>query len=185
MTKLAATAAVLLLAALRPGAAQNGTPDFLLSGGQAGPIESGIPVDDVYRLLGSQNVALVATFPEGTFQPVLEITLQGSAVTPSIIAEVDRWPCGQFAVARMTVLDPRFRTEDGLGVGTTEAELRGRFSFTISEEEGCHCAVIKPLNLTFRFDGRAVQKVSSVLVLGDPVAIHAKRCPNVPWPGGQ
>ena len=185
MTKLAATAAVFLLAALRPEAVQNGTPDFLLSAGRVGPIEYGMLVDDVYHLFGPQNVPLVATFPEGSFQPVLEITLPDSPVKPSIIAEIDRSPCGQFALNRMMVLDPRFRTEDDLGVGTTEAELRGRFSFTISEEEGCHCAFIKSLNLTFRFDGQADQKVSSVLVLGDPVAIHAKRCPNVPWPGGQ
>jgi hypothetical protein len=185
MTKLAATAAVLLLAAQRPGAAQNSTPDFLLSAGKAGPIECGMPVDDVYRLLGSQNVALVATFPEGSFQPVLEITLPDSPVKPSIIADIDRWPCGQFAVTRVLVLDPRFRTKDGLGVGTTESEMRSRFSFTISEEEGCHCAFIKSLNLTFRFDGQVDQKVSSVWVIDDPVAIHAKRCPNAPGLDGQ
>ena len=119
------------------------------------------------------------------FQPVLEITLPGSPVKPSIIAEIDRRPCGEFAVTRMTVLDPRFRTKDGLGVGTTEAEMRRRFSFTISEEGGCHCAFIKPLNLTFSFDGRATQKASSVLVIDDAVAIHAKQCPKVPWLGGR
>ena len=177
MAKLAGTVAVFVLAAVAGVAVQNATADFLLGAGKAGPLESGLPVVDVYRLLKSENVALVAKFPEGMFQPVLEITLQGSTAKPSIIAEIDRSPCGNFAVTRMTVLDPRFRTKDGLGVGTTEVEMRRSFSFTISEDEGCHCAFIKPLNLTFSFDRQAAQKVSSVLVINDPVAIRAKRCP--------
>jgi hypothetical protein len=166
---------------------QVGTADFLLGDGRAGPIESGMPVDDVYGLLGSQNVTLVPMFPEGMFQPVLEIRLPDSPVQPSIVADIDRSPCGHFAVTRMSVLDPRFRTKDGLGVGTTEAELRRRFSFTISEEEGCHCAFIESLNLSFSFDAQPVEKVSSVWVVDDPVAIHAKRCPNsiTPWLGRQ
>lgn len=156
------------------------TARFLLDAGMVGQLESGMLVEDVYRLFGRSNVAIAATFPEGIFQAVLRITLPGSAAKPALIAEIDRWPCGQFTVGRVTVMDPRFRTRDGLGVGTTEAELRRRFSFTIEEAEGCHCAFIKSLNLTFRLSGPpAAQRVSSVLVIADPVAIRAKRCPHV------
>ena len=71
-------------------AAQDGIPNsFLLDSGIAGQLESGMPVEDVYRLLGPQNVAIESTFPEGMFQPVLRITLPGSPATPAIIAEIE------------------------------------------------------------------------------------------------
>ena len=121
----------------------------------------------------------VADFPESMFQPVLEITLPGARTRPSLRAEIDRFACGEYSVDRITVLDSRLRTQDGLGVGTTERELRRKVSFTISEEEGCHCAIIKPLEVTFQFGGPAAsQRVSSVMLWSSPEAVHAKRCPD-------
>src|SRR5262249_31116457 len=118
--------------------------DLLLAVGKAGPLQVGMPVDDVYRMFGS-GVRLIAQFPEGMFQPALEIVVHGGQSQPSMVAEIDRSGGGKFALGRITVLDPRFRTTDGFGVGTTEVEVRKKFSFKISEEEGCHCAVIDAL----------------------------------------
>ena len=111
--RIGTTAVVLIAWAVLPmRAAQDGIPNsFLWSSGIAGQLESGMLVEDVYRLLGPQNVAIESTFPEGMFQPVLRITLPGSSARPAIIAEIDRRPSGDCAVTRMRVFDPRFASQ--------------------------------------------------------------------------
>jgi hypothetical protein len=154
--------------------------EFRLAAGRAGGVEIGLPVDDLYRLVGRENTRLVDLFNEGMFQPALEIRLPGSPVTPAIIVPVREWPCIEWSVQGIEVRDPRFRTAAGIGVGSTLADIRRHYKVAVSEEEGAH-AVAKEEGMTFNFaDGSfaPTAKVISVWIYGDPVAVRKARCPE-------
>lgn len=94
-------------------------PAFVLSPGRAGVFEVGATVDEIYKLVGRERVSLVDRFREGHFTPAIEIRVPGTSVAPSVVAPIREAPCREFAVWGLTVLDPRFRTPEGLGVGST------------------------------------------------------------------
>lgn len=81
---------------------QAGSSSFLLERGRAGQFEVGMSADEVYRAAGEARVRLVATFPEGMFQPVLQIEVPGLATKPALTAPIREWPCGDFAVWGLT-----------------------------------------------------------------------------------
>jgi len=154
--------------------------EFRLVAGRAGGVEIGLPVDDLYRLVGRENTRLVDLFREGMFDPALEIRLPGSPVAPAMIVPVREWPCVAWSVQGIEVRDPRFHTAAGIGVGSTLADIRRHYKVTVSEEEGAH-AVAKEEGMTFNFDDRSfapTAKVKSVWIYGDPVAVRKTRCPE-------
>jgi hypothetical protein len=57
-------------------------------------------------------------------------------------------------VTRIAVLDKSLRMKDGIGVGSTFGELKARYAIAwISNEEGCFCARVEALGMTFSLDG--------------------------------
>jgi hypothetical protein len=162
-------------------AKQSSADDFLLAPGRAGRVELGTPVDEMYTLFGRDNVRLVDLFKEGLFSPALQIKLPASAINPALVADIREWPCAEFSVWGIDVRDPRFRTKEGLGVGTTEGELRRSYSFQISEAEGAHAAIIDALKMSFslsREESLEQQRVTSVWIWPDPETVRRKRCPG-------
>jgi hypothetical protein len=167
-------------------AAQTAPPDVLLSMGKAGPIEVGMPVDDLYRAVGRSRVRLVDLFREGMFDPALEIRLAGASGPPSIVAPFREWPCLVASVQGIFVHDPKFRTSEGLGVGSTLGQLRHRYEVRLSSEEGPH-AWVERLRMNFRLEsgsGSDAVRIRSIWIPGDPAAIRKARCPERgPLPG--
>jgi hypothetical protein len=131
-------------------------------------------------LFGRDNVSLVAEFREGMFSPVLTIKLSGAASVPAISVDIREWPCGEFSVWGIEVRDARFRTIDGLGVGSTAGELRRSYPFQVSEEEGSHAAMVKALQMSFALtrQGPVDQQRHFSLIWPDPEAVRKKRCPG-------
>jgi hypothetical protein len=162
-------------------AAQTPLPDVLtLSIGKAGPIEVGMPVDDLYRAVGRNRVRLVDLFREGMFDPALEIRLTGAAGPPSIVAPFREWPCLVHSVQGVFVHDPRFRTAEGIGVGSTLGQLRHRYEIRLSREEG-PSAWVERLRMRFRLEsdsGSDGVRIRSIWIPGDPAAIRKSRCPE-------
>ena len=155
--------------------------DYLLASGRAGRIELGTSVDEMYRLFGRDNVRLVDLFKEGMFSPALEVKLPAATVVPAIVADIGQWPCGEFSVWGIEVRDPRFRTKDGLGVGSTARDLRRAYRFRVTEEEGAHAAVVEALKMSFSLTRRGPvdqQRVTGVWIWPDPDAVRTKRCPG-------
>jgi len=96
---------------------------FLLAFGRAGVLQLGLPIDDLYRRIPVAQTRLVDLREEGSFTPAIEIRLDPAAKQPAIRA-LYRSLGATWAVFALEVTDPRFRTVDGLGVGSTLAEIR-------------------------------------------------------------
>jgi hypothetical protein len=159
---------------------------FVLERGRAGQFQLGMTADEVYRAAGEQHVRLVATFPEGMFQPVLQIEIQGSDARPALTAPIREWPCPGFAIWGIAVHDPRFRTKSGLGVGSTLGEIKRRHPAATVEgigTDGGPRVAIPEIRLTFGMELAAEtftddSRVVSVWVIPDPVGVRARRCPD-------
>jgi hypothetical protein len=104
---------------------QGSDASFLLVRGRAGQLELGMTVNAVYTRIGGRNIQLVAAFGEGHFSPVLEIRLVGYTPGPAFTAIIATGPCGNdYSILGVEVHDPRFRTRNGLGVGSTLSDLQ-------------------------------------------------------------
>ncbi|MBN1893905.1 hypothetical protein JW906_05400 [bacterium] len=131
-------------------------PSFLINHSRAGLAEIGIPVDELYNRYGRDNTALVDLYQEGMFSPAMEIRIPGSAGgKPSLLVEIG-WNEG-WTVSRITVTDARFRTDKGIGPGSTLGELRKSHGVDrIGFGEGGLVAGVDALDLSFMLDRKEV-----------------------------
>jgi len=97
-------------------------PEFLLTPQKAGKLTLGMSIDEVYRLFGRESTRLDDLQSEGQFVPVLQIFLGPNRQNPALAVGI-HWENAWVAEPIM-VYDPRFRTEKGIGVGSTLGELR-------------------------------------------------------------
>ena len=164
-----------------PGLRAQGPPnEFLVSEGKAGAIEVGMSVDEVLGAFGKERVRLVDLNKEGYFTPAIEIDIPGSGVRAPIVADITAGPCGGFSLRGITVRDPRFRTADGLGVGSTLAELQRRRSVRVSREEGWS-AIVPDAKISFGLEAAAGTdgaRVTLIWLWLDAKTVREQRCPD-------
>ncbi len=160
---------------------QSATGQFELNSGHAGILEVGEPVEDVYQAYGRERVRLTAQFPEGMFAPVLEISDPSSDVDPALVVEVREAPCPKFSVWAIDVRDRRFRTKEGVGIGSSLRDLRRSYKIELLSGEGAIYAGAKETGLSFRLSAAAPSDsavVISVRVVPDPERVRQQRCPG-------
>jgi hypothetical protein len=75
------------------------------------------------------GVDLVDLFEEGIFAPAVRIRIDGPDEAISLVARLEVLQCPRFRVWYLPILevrDPRFRTVDGIGVGSTVLDAKER-----------------------------------------------------------
>jgi hypothetical protein len=154
---------------------------LLLAPGRAGRIQTGMTVDTVYRRVGKTAVGLIDLFREGHFDPAIAVRLPGATANPALVASITQWPCFIFMIDGIEVRDARFRTKEGIGVGSTLGVLRRRYDVRLSDEEGPH-AWVEAQRMNFRLanGSRADSvRVTAVWLPGeDPGVVRQKQCPE-------
>jgi hypothetical protein len=174
-------AAILALQVSNPAGRHTPAADYLLTSEGAGRIQLGTTVDELHEWYGQPDVRLVDLMLEGMFSPALKINLPSATVKPAIVAEIREFPCNDFSIWRIDVRDPRFRTSDGFGVGSTAGELKRAHALRINDEEGGHAAMVDDLRMSFSLTTAGPvdrQRVTSVLIWPDPETVRKKRCPG-------
>jgi hypothetical protein len=109
--------------------------------------------------------------------------MPGSKNKPTLLIEIREAPCPIFSAWRIVVHDPRFRTREGLGVGSTLGEVRRHYTLQVVQGEGAFAAVVPSANLAFMLDAvdkpRDASTVNSVLVTMSPQEVQKRRCPEL------
>ncbi len=129
--------------------------------GRVGQVAIAVAAETIYREF-DDRVRLIDLKLEGFLTPALEIKLFGSQAVASLIAEI--WPSNnELVVTRIRVLDPRLRTKEGIGIGSTYADLRSRYSVDwVGRGEGPFIARVEALGISFLLDMSGVQAVHTI-----------------------
>lgn len=140
---------------------------------RAGVLALGMTRDSVLRLVDHARVMDLMNCTEQGCQPVLGILRGTNVETPALLARLREGPCGTWHIESMEVLDPAFRTREGVGVGISRAELQRAYATTESAQERGELNV-STLGLRFRIaratrDGEA--RVEAI-ILRDPSTIR-------------
>ncbi len=134
--------------------------DFVLEKGRVGRLKVGHQADDVIAMFGRDNTRIVNLNYEGMFTPALEIRLRGKEGPVGLIAEISGG-CRGFMVGRIQVFDSRYRTPEGIGVGSTVRDAASHYWLRYTLEEGAKL-LADPVSMIFYSSGD-LQDESTVL----------------------
>ncbi len=128
--------------------------DFTLSKHKAGFIDIGISVDSVYTLYGRENTCIKDLYTEGDFSPVVEIYLVENPDTlPSMECAITCMGIYEWQVTQVRIFDRRFKTVEGIGVGSSLKDLRQAYKVSsIDFGEGPLSASVEEIDMGFGLD---------------------------------
>jgi hypothetical protein len=140
--------------------------DLLLGPHHAGKLTIGMPESAIYKAWPRRLTRRIRTYPEGIETPTVQIILEKDRKTPSLVVILN----GQ-TIFGIEVHDPRFKTAQGIGVGSSMGDLRKtKLHFTFNREEG-DGLLCEELGMKFAVDIDPVTDRRLVGHEADPLAI--------------
>src|SRR5262249_52363584 len=144
----------------------------------------GMTVDELYKVAGRDHVRKVTSHRGAESRPAVDIRISGFNGGPALRISLDRI-CTPMAALWIEVHDPRFKTPNGLGVGSTLGDLRRLYPNAkvvgIDTDDGAHVA-INELGLWFELELAVTltdrTRVATVSVLPQMGIVKARRCPD-------
>jgi hypothetical protein len=131
---------------------------FIMGRGYVGALKVGMRGDEVVALFGKQRVREFDLYTENPEpERALEVRLGDvNAAMPSLVVRLTPATPGPIVLSQkrvrgIEVHDARFRTADGLGIGSTLREISARHGAKVSDGEGSVGAVAQDLGMTFDF----------------------------------
>ena len=145
-----------------------------LARGRVGQLRLGMIAGEVVALFGRNRVKAVDLHREGGTTPALEVRLDSlTATKASLIAEL--FPVASNRVWRVRVFDSRFKTDEGLSIGSTLAEIQAHHKVRMLVGEGNVVAFAEDLQMSFDFSQwfpdvniPPTARVESIIVLLPP-----------------
>jgi cyclophilin family peptidyl-prolyl cis-trans isomerase len=151
-------------------------PAFRLTPGRAGSFEVGATIDRVYEIIPREKTRLVDEFLEGHFSPALVIKVDGSPVERPLVARIREAPCTTFTIDGISVYDPRYRTPEGIGVGSSLADVRRVYPVSRGYGEEGPVAVAERLSMTFVLSDETERATVRLVWIHLPPADVRRRC---------
>lgn len=123
--------------------------DTTLAYGRAGALYQGMPIDSVFYAYGRDQIRPDEVRVGGKSTLALKISLPGGTEgNPSLVAELR-----DNVVRRIRVYDPRFRTANGMGQGSTFGDLRVNYQVgQVAERDGDIIAAVNDPGIFFTLD---------------------------------
>jgi hypothetical protein len=127
--------------------------NLIIARGRVGEIKVGMRPDDIYAICGKQFTRIVDLQLEGMYSPAIELfKTESKKNNPEVIFELN-----QDKVYRIKVRSPQYKTDKGIGVGSTFGDLRRVYGIKDPKQiawgaEGFFGVVIKELGMSFRLD---------------------------------
>jgi hypothetical protein len=150
VTRLDSTGDAASAPAPTPEAANTST-DWLITKSQVGPIRVGMAVNTMRKTVPAEILKEVPITREGRGYRAYEIRSNASAAQPSLLVEETCEPICK--VWRIHVQDTAFKTKEGLGVGSTLAEVKKYYNISyLGGGETEIVAVSDEAKLTFMLD---------------------------------
>jgi hypothetical protein len=149
---------------------------FLVTGDKAGFISLGMSSNSVREKYGNEVTRIVDPQLEGMPAPAVAVYLMDNDIdTASIEGELDGG-FGPGNIYRITVGDPRFKTDKGIGVGSTLGSLRKTYKVDrITAFEGLVCVEVKEFGASFILKGqsppREFHKTQDMSLIPDEMVI--------------
>ncbi|MHB9027698.1 MAG: hypothetical protein ACYC9O_02905 [Candidatus Latescibacterota bacterium] len=128
--------------------------DFLLQREKAGRLKVGATVDELNAIYRGFPKNLVDLDREGFFTPAIEIYLQNhEKMIPSLVAE---FRGDEHRIHMIKIIDQRFKTEKGVGVGSTLGDVKKAYRVSrIEWDELGFFAQVEDIGMAFILDAVA------------------------------
>ncbi|WP_181305677.1 hypothetical protein [Rufibacter sp. XAAS-G3-1] len=137
-----------------PPSTANPLFNLTLQSGQAGAVKIGMSIDELRKAYGQNKLREIDHTLEGTTTKAYEVL--GERHRPDLRVEQE---CAGAAckVSRITVLNPAFKTSNGLGIGSTLGDLKKSINITrVGTGEGNFVAISEDSRMSFVLDMRGI-----------------------------